>query len=139
CCDRASACWAPIYAPVCVRANPCRSPEECPASRRGRSRGMRNRSRVFPAAASRHRRRCCDGTEFQTGQSRPPAGNRDQGLAREKLRTRLIASLISTLIRPFPTETTGGSRQINQPVADRIDNQLGGLVGSQSIHHVGTM
>lgn len=31
------------------------------------------------------------------------------------------------------------SRKINQPVADRIDNQLGSLVDSQSIHHIRSM
>src|ERR1700686_2179658 len=45
---------------------------------------------------------------------------------------------------PLPTERTGdsrkiASRKINQPVADRVDNQLGGLVDSQSVHHVGTV
>src|ERR1019366_3543623 len=56
---------------------------------------------------------------------------------------------MSTPNLPFPRGTTGGSglgrsrqcfsRKINQPVADRVDDQLGGLVGSQSVHHVGTM
>src|ERR1019366_10092867 len=56
---------------------------------------------------------------------------------------------MSTPNLPFPKGTTGGSglgrsrqgfsRKINQPVADRVDDQLGGLVGSQSVHHVGAM
>src|SRR5271165_2639159 len=59
------------------------------------------------------------------------------------------ASQVSTPSLPSPIEMSGGSdqdhaqqnvsRKINQSIADRVDDQLGGLVGPQNVHHIGTM
>lgn len=41
--------------------------------------------------------------------------------------------------RLCPTERNAGSRKIYQSIADGVDDEFGGLVHSQSIHHIGAM
>ena len=40
---------------------------------------------------------------------------------------------------PPAQEMTGGSRDVHQPVADRVDHEFGGLVDAERVHDVGAV